>query len=70
MKKLEKDKIPIFPKDKARIEVIWDLFGGYSASRLVDITHAHTPWSKAYKSPKKEISQKSISEYYTPLFNK
>lgn len=67
---LEEDKTKIAEEDKEILQKIWDAFGGYSASKLVDITHAHSPWKDAYKSVNKEISNKVISEYYTPLFNK
>lgn len=66
---VEEDKTKIFTEDKENLKKIWDAFGGYSASRLVDITHAHTPWKEAYKSDNKEISNKAIGEYYTPLLN-
>src|SRR3989344_4796446 len=45
-------------------------FGGYSASKLVDITHAHTPWKEANKTASQIISHKAIKEYYAPLLNK
>ena len=67
---LEKDEASISVEDKENLKRIWDLFGGYSAGRLVDIAHAHSPWREAYNSEDKTISHKSIGEYYTPLLNK
>lgn len=64
---LEKDESSLSEEDKVNIRKIWEVFGGYSAGRLVEISHAHTPWKEAYASIGKEISHKSISEYYTPL---
>ena len=55
---------------KLILNKIWDIFGGYSASRLVDITHAHTPWKEAHASSSKIISVSALKEYYTPLLNK
>ena len=66
----EKDKSTISVEDKEILDKVWEAFGGYSASRLVDITHVLTPWVEAYNSSKKEISIKAIGEYYTPLLNK
>ncbi|MCK5413049.1 MAG: SocA family protein [Candidatus Pacebacteria bacterium] len=66
----EKDKSTISQEDKESLQKIWDAFGGYSASRLVDITHAHSPWKEASQTSNQIISQKSLKEYYTPLLNK
>ena len=66
----ETDGSNISVEDKENLKRIWDLFGGYSAARLVEMAHAHAPWKEAFQSKDKEISQKSISEYYKPLLNK
>ena len=66
----EADDSNISSEDKDNLKRIWDLFGGYSAGRLVDIAHAHTPWKEAFESKNKEISHKAIGEYYKPLLNK
>ena len=54
-------------EDKENLKKVWDAFGGYSATRLVNITHAHSPWKEAFKSETKKISRKAMAEYYTPL---
>ncbi|MDE0243336.1 MAG: DUF4065 domain-containing protein [Candidatus Kaiserbacteria bacterium] len=64
----EKDASSLSDKDKEIVKNIWDAFGGYSAGRLVDITHAHTPWKEAYQRKRNTIFQKSLKEYYTPIF--
>ncbi|MCK4386606.1 MAG: SocA family protein [Candidatus Pacebacteria bacterium] len=66
----EKDKSSLSVEDKKIVRKIWDSFGGYSTSRLVDITHAHTPWREANKSTSQIIHHKTIREYYAPLLNK
>jgi len=67
---LEEDESSLSEKDKEILsKEIWETFGGYSVSRLVDITHAHTPWKDAYASEDKIISNKSLGEYYRPLLN-
>ncbi len=66
----EEDKSSLSEEDKEIVQKVWNTFGGYSASRLVDITHAHTPWKQASKSTIKLISDKALKEYYAPLLNK
>ncbi|MFH1170260.1 MAG: type II toxin-antitoxin system antitoxin SocA domain-containing protein [Candidatus Vogelbacteria bacterium] len=66
----EEDKSSLSDEDKENLRKIWGTFGGYSASRLVDITHAHIPWKEANKSASRIISHKAIKEYYAPLLNK
>jgi uncharacterized phage-associated protein len=73
---------PIFPEegyvvllDEERrkvIEDVWNTFNKFSASRLVEITHRHTPWKEAFKLTQKgldgEISREEIAKYYSGLF--
>ncbi|MDO8492735.1 MAG: DUF4065 domain-containing protein [bacterium] len=66
----EEDKSSLSNEDKEILKKVWGTFGGYSASKLVDIAHAHTPWKEASTSPSKVISHKAIKEYYAPLLNK
>jgi uncharacterized phage-associated protein len=66
----EKDESNLSESDKEQLKNVWELFGGYSAGRLVDIAHAHSPWKDAHASSDKTISHKAISEYYAPLLNK
>lgn len=66
----EEDKSSLTEEDKQVIQKIWNTFGGYSASRLVGITHAHTPWKDAYQTSSKIISRKALKKYYAPLLNK
>lgn len=66
----QEDRSSLSDEDKKVVEKVWDSFGGYSASRLVDIAHAHTPWREANKSTSKIISHKALKEYYAPLLNK
>ena len=66
----EEDKSSLTDEDKETLKKVWGTFGGYSASKLVDITHAHTPWKEANQSASKIISHKAIKEYYAPLLNR
>ncbi|MDE1975584.1 MAG: DUF4065 domain-containing protein [Patescibacteria group bacterium] len=65
----EVDGSSLSEEDKSYLKKIWASFGVYSASKLVDMAHAHAPWREANASKDKIISQKTISEYYYPLFN-
>lgn len=67
---IEKEKDIIRAEDKEHIVKVWDVFGGYSAGKLVDITHSHSPWKEAFASKNKVITNKAILEYYTPLLGK
>ena len=66
----EKDTSSLSEEDKNIVKKIWGSFGGYSASRLVDITHAHSPWREANKSSSQIIHHKAMKEYYAPLLSK
>ena len=67
---LTEDQSTITDEDKAILKRLWGTFGGYSASRLVDVVHSHSPWKKANASKdNKIISLKVIKEYYAPLLN-
>jgi len=66
-----RDSITISDADKKYLDKVWDIFGGYSASRLVDMSHAHAPWKDAYsKGQGAVISPLVIYEYYSSLFGK
>jgi uncharacterized phage-associated protein len=67
---LVEDKSTVAEEDKETLKKVWDAFGGYSASRLVDIVHAHAPWKEASASEDKIIPHKAIKDYYGPLLNK
>lgn len=60
----------ITEQDKKFIEEIWDTFGKYSTTKLIGITHAHTPWQEAYKTSDQIISNKSLQDYYKPMFTR
>ncbi len=64
------DRSTLSEADKEVLKKVWDAFGGYSASRLVDVVHSHTPWKEASVSAGKVITHKAIKDYYTPLLNK
>lgn len=52
------------------VKKVLEIFGGFSAGKLVDIAHAHPPWKNAFDSPEEEkvISKASLKDYYTSLF--
>lgn len=55
--------------DKKIIQIVWKLYGEYSAGDLVDMTHQEgTPWFYTYvPRANKVIPNKLIKEYYTTL---
>lgn len=55
--------------DKKIIQIVWRLYGEYSAGDLVDMTHQEgTPWFYTYvPRANKVIPNKLIKEYYTTL---
>ena len=53
-------------EDKEILKKVWNKFGIYTASKLVDIVHSHKPWKEAGKN--EEITHDRIKEYYKPLF--
>ena len=64
----EKYTSTLSDEDKKEMRQVWRLFGGYSASRLISITHANDPWKDAYKRTNKTITHKSLTEYYMGMF--
>lgn len=53
------------------LEDIWKIFGKYSASELVNMSHAKgTPWQQVYSPLERgtKIPKKLIQEYYKDLF--
>lgn len=66
----DNDKSSLTDEDKVILKTVWDSFGGFSAGRLVEITHAHTPWKEAFETSSKVITHKALADYYAPLLNK
>lgn len=56
---------------KNLLENIWEIFGKFSASELVNITHNHTPWKEAFYANKADtiISKSALAEYYKKFFS-
>ena len=52
------------------LESVWSIYGKYSASELVQITHNHLPWKEAYlgKGENEIIKQDRLKEYYRSYF--
>jgi uncharacterized phage-associated protein len=51
------------------LEEVWQLFGKYTAAKLVEMSHAHAPWKSVYDgSRNKLISKNSIQKYYKNVF--
>ena len=50
------------------LKQIWESFGELSGSRLVAITHEHTPWQAARKKKNKKITPVAMKRYYKNIF--
>lgn len=62
--------LKISSKVAAFLADVWELFGKYSAGKLVEMTHAHDPWKNTYDAAKKNlvIPKETIKNYYKPIF--
>ena len=72
--KTEKQNINVSNECKKIISEMLEIFGGYSAIRLMGITHSHKPWKDLKKKVEKGerniiISQKAIQKYYKPILS-
>jgi uncharacterized phage-associated protein len=49
---------------------VWNTFGKYSATELVNISHMHAPWKNNYKQDKKNVAipKEEIAQFYRSLF--
>lgn len=64
------NEIIIDSETRKLIEGVWSVFGKYSASKLVDITHNHKPWKETFKENKNLIiSTDLIKSYYKNIFS-
>lgn len=52
------------------LEEIWQIFGKFSASKLVDLTHSHAPWRDAHKKKDCKITTDVLRQYYAGIFVK
>jgi len=68
LKDLKKVYKKFTKKEKDLISFINKIFWKYSALKLVEITHKHEPWRKAYEWWYKKISKKTLQSYYKSLF--
>lgn len=58
--------------DKKIVQIVWNMYGGLSANRLVDLTHkSGTPWDLTYRPNLNNIIPNDlIKEYYKMLVDK
>lgn len=71
---MEKNDVGLSDEDEKVIGEVLETFGGYSAIRLMEITHSHKPWKDLENRVKKgerdiPISQKVMREYYKPILS-
>lgn len=58
--------------DKKIVQIVWNMYGKFSAGELVDLTHKNgTPWDLTYKpNSNNVIPNELIKEYYKILVSK
>ena len=61
-------------EDMEVVNEVLEMFGGYSAIRLMEITHSHKPWKNLKRRVEKgerdvTIEQKAIEKYYKPILS-
>lgn len=57
----------ITDEHKGVIDNLIDYFADYTASELIDITHAQRPWINAYNSDNRIITIYAIEEYFNEI---
>ena len=55
--------------EKALIDDVYDVYGGYSASRLRNLTHNEKPWIDAENKIDKTITHKAMRDFFPTLIN-
>lgn len=64
--------VNIDTKTTELLESVWELFGGYSASQLVTITHGHSPWIDTFRNgqgARQVIPQEKMRLFYRNIFS-
>ncbi len=61
-------------EDKVVVREVLEIFGGYSAIRLMETTHSHKPWKDLEKRVEKGerdivIPQEAMKKYYKPMLS-
>lgn len=69
---IEEEPVLTDENDKKIVQIVWNMYGGLSASRLVDLTHkSGTPWDLTYRPNSNNIIPNDlIKEYYKMLVDK
>lgn len=64
--KLSTSEEPNIPTDiNEFLSEMWAIFGKYTASELVDMSHKHAPWKDVYEAGRNNpISKESMMNYY------
>lgn len=49
---------------------VWNEFGKYSATQLVELTHRHEPWRNAMKRTPKTLDKEEMRVFYKRMFSR
>lgn len=60
----------VSPDVQAFLQKVWDSFGRYSSTELVEMTHRHAPWKDTFDPQQRDkiIEKGKMSEYYQDAF--
>ena len=59
------DNSTIASEDIGNLRMLWDTYGRYSASFLLESSHSHAPWKEAIANPKSDIiTKESMRDFY------
>ena len=70
------DDATLTEDDRAMVEYVWRGYGGFSASRLREMTHSESPWNEARNgvpidaASRSTISRESMGGYFKGLHEK
>lgn len=56
-------------EEKSMIDDVYEVYGGYSASRLRNLTHSENPWIDAENKIDKTITHEAMLDFFPSLVN-
>jgi uncharacterized phage-associated protein len=56
-------------EEKSMIDDVYEVYGGYSASRLRNLTHSEKPWVDAENKIDNTITREALADFFPSLVN-
>ena len=63
------DMNALMDDEKSMIDDVYEVYGGYSASRLRSLTHSESPWIDAENKIDKTITHEAMLDFFPSLVN-